>query len=110
MTAITGHLSLRIYYAHPRAHSLGDCGKGASMPPHPLTLLEAQAWVLIISALVTAALSIITAIVTAILLVRTGRIHTLVNSALDKEKLKITMLESLLMAKQLELEAAEKAR
>ena len=80
------------------------------MPPHPLTLLEAQAWVLIISALVTAALSIITAIVTAILLVRTGRIHTLVNSALDKEKLKITMLESLLMAKQLELDAAEKAR
>jgi len=80
----------------------------ASLPA--LTMVDAQAWVLIIGSLVTGVLSIITAIVAGIAMVRAGKIHTLVNSALDKEKMKITMLEALLLAKQLEIDNAEKAR
>ena len=75
-----------------------------------LTMADAQAMILVIGSIVTGLLSVITAIVAGISMVRAGKIHTLVNSALDKEKLKITMLETILLAKQMEIDTAEKAR
>lgn len=68
-----------------------------------MTLPEAQAWCLIITT-TTTAVGIIAA------LFGIGKVHTLVNSAMTQEKAENTLLRSMLVVKQLEIDMAEKTR
>ena len=72
--------------------------------------MTATEWVLIITSIATGFVSVIGAVAAAIAMLRTGKIHTLVNSALDAEKMKVAMRDAIILAKDLELASAEKAR
>jgi len=82
-----------------------------------MSMTDAKVVVLLIASIAGGLVSLIGAIAAAIAVIRAGKIHTkteeihtLVNSALDKEKLRGTMLEALLLAKDLEIANMEKAR
>lgn len=68
-----------------------------------MELASAQAWALIIASVATAIVSIVTAW-------KVNAVHTLVNSQATADRAKIDLLQNLLIAKQVEIEAHERVR
>lgn len=75
-----------------------------------LDMDKAKVLVLLLTSIIGSVVSLIGAIAAAIAMIRTGKIHTLVNSALDAEKLKVQMRDAIILAKDMELANAEKVR
>lgn len=71
---------------------------------HPLSMDDAKVIALLVTSVGGAVVSLIGAIAAAIAMIRTGKIHTLVNSALDTEKMKVAMRDAIILEKNLELE------
>lgn len=64
---------------------------------------DAKNWMLVLTTLVTAIVAVITAL-------RVKTVHTLVNSAMTQQKAENSVLQAMLVAKQLEIDAMEKVR
>ena len=77
---------------------------------HTMSMDDAKVIALLVTNVGGAVVSLIGAIAAAIAMIRTGKIHTLVNSALDAEKMKVSMRDAIILAKDMELLSAEKAR
>jgi len=77
---------------------------------HMITMDDAKVIALLVTSVGGVLISLIGAIAAGVAVIRTGKIHTLVNSALDAEKMKVAMRDALLLAKDLEIASAEKAR
>lgn len=68
-----------------------------------ITLHDAQVMAILITSMCSGIVAIITAL-------KIKQVHTLVNSAMAQEKAENTLLRSILTAKQLEIDNAEKTR
>ena len=75
-----------------------------------MSVAETQSWVTIIASLATAIVAIITAWKVKSTGTKVDEVHLLVNSQATADKAKIELLQSILVAKQLEVDAAERAR
>ena len=75
-----------------------------------MDMSQAQGWILIITAVSTAAVSVITAWKVGKSATKVDEVHVLVNSQATADRAKIDLLQNLLVAKQLEIEATERVR
>lgn len=75
-----------------------------------MTIPEAQAFAIFIAACVAGFGGLSTTIISIIVSIQNKRIHTLVNSAMTQKEAELTLMRSLLVGKQMEIDVAEKAR
>jgi len=75
-----------------------------------MDISQAQSWIMIIMAVAAAGGSLIAAWRTGKVSTQMAEVHTLVNSQATADHAKIDLLQNLLVAKQLEIEATERIR